>query len=72
MWFFRTFAFRNCNRGLEEFDINLLTTTPGVVYKIHMNSGSKDFESSSLPDPTLIKFIEEPWIKATIITPVNI
>ena len=24
---------------------------------------------SSLPDPTLIKFIEEPWIKATIITP---
>ena len=24
---------------------------------------------SSLPDPTLIKYIEEPWIKATIITP---
>ena len=55
----------------REFDINLLTTTPGVVYKIHMNSGQiKDLQNpSSLPDPTLIKFIEEPWIKATIITP---
>ena len=55
----------------REFDINLLTTTPGVVYKIHMNNGEiKDLQNpSSLPDPTLIKFIEEPWIKATIITP---
>ncbi len=55
----------------REFDINLLTTTPGVVFKIHMNNGKiKDLQNpSSLPDPTLIKFIEEPWIKATIITP---
>ena len=55
----------------REFDINLLTTTPGVVYKIHMNNGKiKDLQNpSSLPDPTLIKFIEEPWIKATVITP---
>ena len=55
----------------REFDINLLTTTPGVVYKIHMNNGSvKDLQNpSSLPDPTLINYIEEPWIKATIITP---
>ena len=55
----------------REFDINLLTTTPGVVYKVHLNSG-KIFDlqnPSSLPDPTLIKLIEEPWIKATIITP---
>ena len=55
----------------REFDINLLTTTPGVVYKIHMNDGKiKDLQNpSSLPDPTFIKFMEEPWIKATIITP---
>ena len=55
----------------REFDINLLTTTPGVVYKVHLNNG-KIFDlqnPSSLPDPTLIKIIEEPWIKATIITP---
>ena len=55
----------------REFDINLLTTTPGVVYKVHMNKGDTiELQNpSSLPEPTLIKFIEEPWIKATIITP---
>ena len=55
----------------REFDINLLTTTPGVVYKVHLNSGKIiDLQNpSNLPDPTLIDFIEEPWIKATIITP---
>ncbi len=55
----------------REFDINLLTTTPGVVYKVHLNSGKIiDLQNpSNLPDPTYIKFIEEPWIKATIITP---
>ena len=55
----------------REFDINLLTTTPGVVYKIHMNNDKIEYlqNPSSLPNPTLIKLIEEPWIKATIITP---
>jgi len=55
----------------REFDINLLTTTPGVVYKVHLNKGEiiELQNPSSIPDPTFIKFIEEPWIKATIITP---
>jgi GTP-binding protein LepA len=55
----------------REFDINLLTTTPGVVYKVHMNKGEviELQNPSSLPESTLIKYIEEPWIKATIITP---
>ncbi|MDA9744470.1 translation elongation factor 4 [Candidatus Pelagibacter sp.] len=55
----------------REFDINLLTTTPGVVYKVYLNNGKIiDLQNpSSLPDPTLIKMIEEPWIKATIISP---
>ena len=55
----------------REFDLNLLTTTPGVVYKVHLNKGEiiELQNPSSLPDPTLIKLIEEPWIKATIITP---
>ena len=55
----------------REFDINLLTTTPGVVYKVYMNKGEiiELQNPSSLPEHTLIKFIEEPWIKATIITP---
>jgi len=55
----------------REFDLNLLTTTPGVVYKVHLNKDEIiDLQNpSNLPDPTYIKFIEEPWIKATIITP---
>jgi len=55
----------------REFDINLLTTTPGVVYKVYLNNDKMiDLQNpSNLPDPTLIKYIEEPWIKATIITP---
>ena len=52
----------------REFDINLLTTTPGVVYKVHLNDGKiiSLQNPTSLPDPTLIKFIEEPWIKANL------
>ena len=55
----------------REFGINLITTTPGVVYKVHLNNGNiiNLHNPSTLPDPTNIKFIEEPWIKATIITP---
>jgi len=55
----------------REFDLNLLTTTPGVVYKVHLNNGNIiDLHNpSSLPDTTYINLIEEPWIKATIITP---
>ncbi len=55
----------------REFDINLLTTTPGVVYKVHLNKGSiiELQNPSSLPNPTQINFIEEPWIRSTIITP---
>ena len=46
----------------REFDINLLTTTPGVVYKVHLNNGKIiDLQNpSTLPDPTHIKLIEEP------------
>ena len=55
----------------REFDVNLLTTTPGVVYKVNLNNDSTiDLQNpSSLPDQTLIESIEEPWIKATVITP---
>jgi len=55
----------------REFDLNLLTTTPGVVYKVHLNNGNviNLHNPSSLPDSTYISLIEEPWIKATIITP---
>ena len=55
----------------REFDINLITTTPGVIYKLKKKDGSiKELQNpTDMPDPTQIEFIEEPWIKATIITP---
>jgi len=55
----------------REFDINLITTTPGVIYKVNkINNETVDLQNpTAMPDPSQIKFIEEPWIKATIITP---
>ena len=55
----------------REFDVNLITTTPGVIYKVHKANGEiMDLQNpSNMPDPTYIEKIEEPWIKATIITP---
>ena len=58
----------------REFGINLITTTPGVVYKVNKIDGSiTDLQNpTNMPNPSQIKFIEEPWIKATIITLMNI
>ncbi len=55
----------------REFDINLITTTPGVIYKLNKRDGSVNElqNPTEMPDPTQIESIEEPWIKATIITP---
>jgi len=55
----------------REFDVSLITTTPGVIYKVYKVKGEIiDLQNpSSMPDPTQIEKIEEPWIKATIITP---
>ena len=55
----------------REFDVNLITTTPGVIYKVYQTKGKIiDLQNpSNMPDPSLIEKIEEPWIKSTIITP---
>jgi GTP-binding protein LepA len=55
----------------REFDVSLITTTPGVIYKVHKIRGEiLDLQNpSNMPDPSQIEKIEEPWIKATIITP---
>ena len=55
----------------REFDVNLITTTPGVIYKIKKNNGEilNLQNPTNMPDPSQIEKIEEPWIKATIITP---
>ena len=55
----------------REYNIGLITTTPGVVYKIETTDGEiSDLQNpSNMPEPSLIKTIKEPWIIATIITP---
>jgi len=55
----------------REFDLNLIATAPSVVYKVHMNDGEvrELHNPADLPDVTYIKAIEEPWIKATLLTP---
>ena len=55
----------------REFDLDLITTAPSVVYRIHTRSGEviELHNPVDMPDPTHIDFIEEPWINATIIVP---
>ncbi len=55
----------------REFDLDLITTAPSVVYKIHMTAGTviELHNPADMPEPTQIDFIEEPWIKATIMVP---
>tara|TARA_B110000263_G_scaffold244352_1_gene252267 strand:- start:888 stop:2690 length:1803 start_codon:yes stop_codon:yes gene_type:complete len=54
-----------------EFNLDLVTTAPSVVYKVNMNDGSaiKLHNPTNMPDPVKTNTIEEPWIKATIIVP---
>ncbi len=56
----------------REFDLDLITTAPSVIYNIHLNNGGGIIHIHSpaeMPDPVKIDFMEEPWIKATIMTP---
>ncbi|MGO1119743.1 translation elongation factor 4 [Rhodovibrionaceae bacterium A322] len=55
----------------REFDLDLITTAPSVVYKIHLRNGDtiELHNPTDMPDPTQIDSIEEPWIKATILVP---
>ena len=55
----------------REFDLDLITTAPSVVYKVYLrNNEIKEIHSSvEMPDPVKIEKMQEPWIKATIMTP---
>ena len=55
----------------REFDLDLITTAPSVIYRTHMRGGEvKELHNPiDMPDPTEIDSIEEPWIKATILVP---
>src|SRR3546814_17978962 len=55
----------------REYDLDLITTAPSVVYNIFMNDGSmKELHNpADMPDPVHIDRIEEPWTDATIYVP---
>lgn len=65
----------------REFDLDLITTAPSVIYKIYSQKAKNLPEEekkkailrihspAEMPEPTKIDFMEEPWIKATIMTP---
>ncbi|NCN42394.1 elongation factor 4 [bacterium] len=55
----------------REFNLNLITTAPSVVYKVHTTDGQVlDLENpSKLPEPTMIDKMEEPTVKLTLHTP---
>ncbi len=55
----------------REFDIDLITTAPSVIYHIYMNDGTMQqlHNPADMPDVVKIDHIEEPWITATILVP---
>ena len=55
----------------REFNVDVITTAPSVIYKINLNDGSQIelHNPVDLPEPNHIQSIEEPWIEATILVP---
>ncbi|MCA1776251.1 MAG: translation elongation factor 4 [Loktanella sp.] len=55
----------------REYDIDLITTAPSVIYHVYLKDGEKiDLHNpADMPDMTLVAHVEEPRIKATILVP---
>ena len=55
----------------REFNLNLVTTAPSVIYRLTKNTGEVVMiqNPNNLPDPSEIKMIEEPIVKADILVP---
>jgi GTP-binding protein LepA len=55
----------------REFNLDLIATAPSVIYKITLTNGSQleIHNPVDMPDPMRVKEMEEPWIRATIMTP---
>lgn len=57
----------------REFDLNLITTAPNVIYRVQMTSGERiEVDSpSKLPPTSKIEAIEEPYVQASVIAPAD-
>ena len=57
----------------REFGLNLVISTPSVVYEVRKKDGTKFFvySASDWPDPSQITEMGEPWVKLEVLTPVN-
>jgi GTP-binding protein LepA len=55
----------------REFNLDIITTAPSVVYHVHLTNGEmmEMHNPADMPDPVRIDHLEEPWIKATIMSP---
>lgn len=55
----------------REFNLDIITTAPSVIYKIYKQDGEmiNITNPTNMPDPTEIEYMEEPVVKASIITP---
>ena len=55
----------------REYDLDLITTAPSVIYKIKRTDGEEEYIDNPLnyPDPTTLDYAEEPYVKASIMTP---
>ena len=55
----------------REFNIDLIATAPSVIYHVYLTDGTKIIvdNPSQMPEPQTIKSIEEPYVKASIMTP---
>ncbi|ANC85868.1 MULTISPECIES: translation elongation factor 4 [Bacteria] len=59
-------------RLTREYDLDLITTAPSVVYQIDLTHGGGQIDlhnPADMPDPNKIESISEPWIEATIYVP---
>jgi GTP-binding protein LepA len=55
----------------REFNLELITTAPSVIYHVHLTNGTRLelHNPADMPEPDRIDRIEEPWIEATILVP---
>ena len=57
----------------REFDLDIITTAPSVIYRVHTVDGEMEEiqNPSNLPDPTSIEMMEEPFVRAEIMSPTD-